>query len=132
MKKSNITLLIVALVLISTIAWYLNTNNIFGFQEIISFGVIAVLIGFGFYLGLSQLKSERRGEPAEDELSKKIMQKASSLSFYVSIYFWLSIGYFSDRTDLEAHTLIGAGILGMALIFFICWIIIRFRGIKDV
>jgi hypothetical protein len=132
MKRSTITLLIVALIIISSVAWYLNTNNIFGFQEIISFGVVATLIGFGFYLGLSQLKSEKRGEPVEDELSKKIMQKASSLSFYISIYFWLAIGYFSDRTDLEAHTLIGTGILGMALIFFTCWIIIRFKGIKDV
>jgi hypothetical protein len=132
MNSSNITLLIVALVLISTIAWYLNTNNIFGFQEIISFGVIAILIGFGFFIGLSQLKSEKRGEPVEDELSKKIMQKASSLSFYISICFWLAVGYFSDKTDLASHTLIGAGILGMAVIFFICWIIIRFKGIKDV
>lgn len=37
----------------------------------------------------------------------------------------------SDKLDFEAHTLIAAGILGMAVIFAICWLIVNFTGIKN-
>jgi hypothetical protein len=90
-----------------------------------------ILIGFGAFFGLSRLRSAKRGEPPEDELSKKILQKASSVSYYISIYMWLGFGYLSDKTKIESHTLIGAGILGMAILFFACWIFYKIRGMKD-
>ena len=59
------------------------------------------------------------------------MQKTSSLSFYISLYLWLAIMYFSDKIDFETHTVIGAGILGMAVVFVICWLVFNFRGIRN-
>lgn len=131
MKKSYLALIISVLVLLTTILWFLNTKKPMSVPEITQFGVIFVLIGFGVYVGLTRLKSEKRGEPAEDELSKKILQKASSTSYYISIYMWLAFMYICDKTKLETHTLIGAGILGMAILFFACWINYKVRGMKD-
>ena len=39
--------------------------------------------------------------------------------------------YYSDKTTLENHTLIGTGILGMAIIFAVTWVVIQFRGVKN-
>jgi ABC-type transport system involved in multi-copper enzyme maturation permease subunit len=131
MKKSYLALVISAVVFITAIIWFLSINKPISVAEISQFGVISVLIGFGIYAGLTRLKSEKRGEPAEDEMSKRVLQKASSSSYYISIYMWLAVGYVSDKTKLETHTLIGAGILGMAILFFICYIFYKVRGLKD-
>ena len=131
MKKSYLALIISALVLATAILWAVSSKTTLTLAGITQFSIILVLAGFGAYLGLSRLKSERRGEPSEDEMSKKIMVKTSSTSFYISIYAWLAIMYYSDKTKLETHTLIGAGILGMAVIFFVCWIFYKIRGMKD-
>jgi len=39
--------------------------------------------------------------------------------------------YFSDRIELENHSLIGMGILGMAVVFAISWLVIYFGGINN-
>jgi peptidoglycan/LPS O-acetylase OafA/YrhL len=131
MKKSYLAIIISTLVLAPTIIWLISTKTSLAFPGITQFGIILVLIGFGVFVGLTRLKSDKRGEPAEDELSKKILQKASSVSYYISLYLWLGIMYYSDKTTIETHTLIGAGILGMAVIFFISWLFYKIRGMKD-
>lgn len=131
MKKSYLALIISALVFLTTILWLFKTKKPMSVPEITQIGVILVLIGFGVYVGLTRLISEKRGEPVEDELSKRILQKASSTSYYISIYMWLAFMYISDKTKMETHTLIGAGILGMAILFFVCWIVYKVWGMKD-
>jgi hypothetical protein len=59
------------------------------------------------------------------------MQKTAAWSYYVSLYLWLAIMYLSDKFKYETHTIIGAGILGMAVIFAICWLVFNFRGIRN-
>ena len=103
----------------------------FSLKEIVPYMVIILIIGFALFAGFKRLMSARRGEPSEDELSKKILVKASSVSYYISIYLWLIIMYLSDKTKMENHTLVGAGILGMALTFALCWVIIYFRGLRN-
>jgi len=82
-------------------------------------------------VGVSRLKSERKGLPAEDELSRKLLTKASSISFYASLYYLLILGYLSDRIKLENHSLIGVGIIGMAILFVISWIFFKIKGLKN-
>ena len=38
--------------------------------------------------------------------------------------------YISDRVKWESHTLVGAGILGMAIIFLLSWVWTKFFGVK--
>jgi hypothetical protein len=131
MKKSYLVLIISAIVLATTILWVISSKTTLSLGGIVQFSIILVLVGFGVYVGLSRLKSEKLGQPAEDELSKKILQKASSTSYYISLYIWLGVMYYSDKTKLETHSLIGAGILGMAVTFCVCWIFYKLRGMKD-
>ena len=131
MKKSVIIFVIAALVLLATFLWMLSSYGDFKTNDPGSFIVIILLVAFALFIGFKRLSSARRGEPAEDELSKKVMQKTASLSYYISIYMWLIIGYFSEKLGYETHTLIGAGIIGMAITFAVCWLIVNFRGIKN-
>lgn len=132
MKNIVVGFVISALVLVSLLIWALQGHFSGNLREILQAGIVLVLVGFAVYLGVSRLRSRLRREPAEDELSKKVMTRASSLAFYVSIYFWLFIMYISDRTSLEAHSLVGGGILGMAVIFLLCWLGVKAFGTKDV
>ncbi len=131
MKKSVIIFMIAALVLLATVLWILSLSGVLKTNYLGSILIVFLLVVFALFIGFKRLGSARRGEPAEDELSKKVMQKSASLSYYISIYMWLIIGYFSERLDYETHTVIGAGIIGMAIIFAICWLIFNFRGIKN-
>jgi len=131
MKKTVLVFVVTALVLISTGLWYFSTNEPLKPYDLLTFGIIIMVVSFALFLGFKRLTSAKRGEPAEDELSKKIMRKASSVSYYISLYLWLAIGYFSEKINYETHTIIGAGILGMAVIFGICWLVINFSGIKN-
>jgi hypothetical protein len=131
MKKTIVSFIISALVLASLALWALKGHLAGNAKEIVMAGIVLVLVGFAVYLGVSRLHSHQRQEPAEDELSKKIMTRASSLAYYVSIYLWLFVMYISDKTTLEAHSLVGAGILGMAVVFLLCWIGVKAAGVKN-
>jgi peptidoglycan/LPS O-acetylase OafA/YrhL len=132
MKRSNLALIISGLVILAAILWFVRSEKPVNVAGIAQIGIILILTGFGIYVGISRLKSEKRGEPAEDELSKKILQKASSKSYYISLYMWLVFMYLSDKLKWETNTLVGAGIVGMAILFLVCWVIFKIKGVKDV
>jgi peptidoglycan/LPS O-acetylase OafA/YrhL len=131
MKKAVIVFIVAALVLITCGIWFFSAKTKVNPIDILSFGIIILVVSFAIFFGFKRLTGARRGEPDEDELSKRILQRASSTAYYISLYMWLVFIYLSDKIKLETHTLIGAGILGMAIIFCICWIIFNFRGIKN-
>ena len=59
------------------------------------------------------------------------MVKASSLSYFISLYLWVFVIYISDRVAVDIEVLIGSGVLGMAIIFTICWLILKFKGVRN-
>ena len=130
MKKGIFAFILAALVLITTGLWFFSNHHKVNLAEITGLVVIILVVAFAVFAGYKRLASARRGEPPEDEMSKKVMQKTASLSFYISLYLWLVIGYISDKLDYETHTFIGAGIVGMAIIFALCWIVFSVRGDK--
>jgi peptidoglycan/LPS O-acetylase OafA/YrhL len=130
MKRAILVFVLAALVLLTVGLWISSSTELKP-MDLVTFGIIIIVVAFAVFVGFKRLSSTRRGEPAEDELSKKVMQKTSSLSYYISLYLWLAIMYFSDRFKYETHTVIGAGILGMAITFAICWIVINFRGVRN-
>jgi len=131
MKKSVIVIIIAAMVFITTFIWIFSGSGPVKPMELVNLGVIVIVVLFALFFGYKRLSSARKGEPTEDELSKKVMQKTSSLSYYISIYLWLALMYFSEKLNYEAHTIIGAGILGMAIVFAVCWLVFNFRGIRN-
>lgn len=131
MKKIVYPFILLLLVIITSGLWFSYSSETFSFKKMSPFLILIFVIGFAVFIGIKRLLSFKRGEPVEDELSKKILTKASSVSFYVSIYLWLFIMYYSDKTELESHTIIGMGILGMSIIFAIAWLVTYLRGIKN-
>jgi peptidoglycan/LPS O-acetylase OafA/YrhL len=130
MKKTISIFVIIGLLVLALILWIMKTRTI-TYQDILMFGGLLVVVGFAVFIGINRIKSVIQKEPFEDELSKKIMTKASSISYYISIYLWLIIMYFSDKMTLESHSLIGAGILGMAIIFLLSWIGVKMFGVAN-
>lgn len=131
MKRTILVFVISALVLASTALWFFTSSTALKTLDILQFGVILVLVGFGLFFGFKRLTSVKRGEPVEDELSKKVVQKAAAISYFISIYLWLLVMYLTDKVNLEAHVLVGAGIMAMAVIFAVSWLVINFSGIKN-
>jgi len=131
MKKGFLALLVSVLVVAATVVWFFIVEKPIPATEIINFGVIVVLVGFGLYFAYRRFSSANRGEPQEDELSKKIMQKTAAWSYYISLFMWLFMGWISDRLSMDMGEVIGTGILGMAVIFFGCWIAVKLRGIRN-
>jgi len=130
MKRGLIAIAVSLLVLGSAAFWFFGTgDHKIGF-EIVSFGVIIVLVGFGLLFAYRRLSAAHRGEPVEDELSKKIIQKTAAWAYYISLYMWVFMIWLKDRVALDTEQILGAGILSMAVIFFVCWIIIRARGLS--
>jgi len=130
--KTSFLILLIGVVIISLGAWvYYSKNDSLEIADLMQYGILLVLVAFALMIGLSRLRSERRGEPAEDELSKKIMQQAASTAFYVSLYWWLILSYVSENWDMETGSVIGRGILGMAIIFVLSWFYVKMKGVKS-
>ena len=131
MKKTILVFVIAAMILISAGIWFFTSSEKLSLADIISFAVITLVLAFAIVFGFKRLASAKRGEPVEDELSKKVMQKTAAWSYYISIYLWLFIMYVQDKVRLETHTIIGSGILGMAVVFVLCWLVIHFKGLRN-
>ena len=128
MKNSIVMIVLVILVIISSILWFVSAKEMVDLIDLLSAGIVLILVVFALYVAIQRIRSIKKGEPAEDELSKSIMLRASSVSFYISIYLWLAVMYFSDHINLESHSMIGMGILGMAITFFLSWLVIKLKG----
>lgn len=131
MKRSYVIFAVSFLVLLSVGLWLISSEWSFEFSEYIHFAIIIFIVGCATFLAISRYRSEKRGEPSEDEMSKQMLQKASSISFFISIYLWLVIMYIADKSEMESDLLFGWGILGMALIFALSWIVIYLKGMKS-
>mgnify|MGYP001227105616 CR=1 FL=1 len=131
MKKAVIIFIVAALVIAAAILWLMSSSVNFKPSDVTSYAVLILVVGFALFIGFKKLSSARKGEPVEDEMSKKVMRKTAAYSYYISLYLWLVLMYFSDKVEYEAHTVIGAGILGMALVFTLCWLVFNFRGVRN-
>lgn len=131
MKRAVIALVVSLAVLVTTALWFFKVEKTISGTEIVTFGTIIVLVGFGLFFACRRFTGASRGEPAEDELSKKVMQKTAAWSYYISLYMWVFMIWLKDRITLDTEEVLGAGILSMAVIFFLCWIVIRLRGIRN-
>jgi peptidoglycan/LPS O-acetylase OafA/YrhL len=130
--KTSFVILLIGVVALSLGAWvYYSKNDSLEIADLMQYAIIVVLVAFALIIGIRRLKSERRGEPAEDELSKKIMQRATSTAFYVSLYWWLIMSYLSENWEMETGSVIGRGIMGMALIFVLSWFFYKMKGVES-
>lgn len=127
--KREISMIVLSIVVIfGIVLWFSSVSRPIGIGDIILYGCISILVIFALVVAFNRIKAIKAGLPAEDELSTKIKQKAAAWSYYVSLYWWLVIMYFSDKFKLEMNALIGVGLIGMAVLFGIFWAYFNFKG----
>ena len=131
MKKIIIIFELAAILVLIASLWILIAHFNGDFQDILTISIVTIFVGFAIFIGFDRIRSIKSKEPCEDELSKKIMTKASSLAFYISVFFWVFLMFISSSTTMETHSLIGTGIMGMSLIFFLSWAGVKFFGFKN-
>lgn len=131
MKKAIIVFIVTGLVLLTAVLWYFSSPAGFNTMDLLHGGIILILLGFAVFVGFKRLSNARRGEPAEDELSKKILQKTAALSYYVSLYIWVFLIFLKDRVSFDTEELLGTGVLAMAVTFGITWLVLNFTGIRN-
>jgi len=131
MKRGFLALLVSVLVLGAAALWFFTAEKSVSATGVIEFGIIIVLVGFGFYFAFRRFSSATRGEPLEDELSKKMIQQTAAWSYYISLYMWVFMIWLKDKVALDTDEVLGAGILSMAVIFLACWIAIKLRGLRN-
>ena len=130
--KKIIFILIIALVIIGgVIVWITNSNEPISLSNSVQIGIILVLVIFAIGIAYSKIGSLKKGLPSEDEFSKKFLKFAAARAYYFSLYLWLGILYLNSSGNYDPENLFGAGILGMALLFGIHWLILKYTGIKD-
>lgn len=106
--------------------WLIFNNDQMNTQEILMIGALVLVVGFALFLAFRRLRDAKENLPTEDEMSKKLMRHGTSTAYYISLFMWLGVMYLSDKTKLECHSLIGAGIMGMAIAFALGWIYHRY------
>lgn len=126
MKKTIVIALIAIMVVVTFVLWILNTKLSFDFGTVLMILIPVVILAFAVIRVVQGMSDARNQMPAEDELSKMIMLRTGYTAFQLSLFLWLAIGSVEDRINLEGHTIIGAGILGMAILFALSWIYHRF------
>ncbi|MBA7562682.1 hypothetical protein ES708_04335 [subsurface metagenome] len=132
MKKVFLPIFILTWVLVLSGLWIVQaSNSTSSVLEYVFIGVILVLFILGGYFGYGRIKRKKQGLPEDDELSRKIAQKAAAISYYLSLFLWLVLIYIQSHVIINIKWLFSTGMIGMAIIFIISWVIINNRGIKD-
>lgn len=122
MRKAIVISVLAVLVTGTMLFWLFNSETTITGHRSIMLGAQVVILIFAVLVVLKKWTAKKQNLPAEDEMSKQILQRGAATSYYVSIYMWLAFMFFEERIDLERSTLIGAGIMGMAVIFGLSWL----------
>lgn len=131
MKKSVISFCVSGLVLASLAIWQIQSAGANETGELLQFAIIILLVSVGVYVGLKRLRSARAGEPDEDEMTKKILEKSAAISFKVSLFLWLALMYVADKGIYETDVVFGWGIIGMGVVFVVSALVLTKVGIKE-
>lgn len=132
MRRAIIIAVISLLVVGTFVVWIVNTERAsenklsIDATSILMVAVAVVVLIYAVLVVVKRIRDAKNHLPSEDEMSKKILRRGAATSYYSSLYLWLVIMFFEERIDLERSSLIGAGILGMAIIYALSWLFHRF------
>jgi hypothetical protein len=134
MKRIFLPLFIVTYAVILSGILILQTGSLedsrnYLFTEYFYVGIISIFFILAIYIGYKRMKRKKEGFPEEDELIRKIAQKAAAASFYLSLFLWLALIYIQDRSDADIRIFIGYGMIGMALIFVFSRFFYQYKGL---
>ncbi len=118
---------IVLLVVISTAGLYVFSA---GFEPgSISVAVIMLIIaGLAAFVLVGRARSIRRGLPAQDEFTKRTMQRAGYYTWLVTIYLTLAVSYLSDEYGIIGRHVGYSIIIGSSIMFFVFYLWFNRKG----
>jgi len=98
--------------------------------EIMYVIMLTILFGLGVILLMRRSRELKMGLPAEDELSRQILNKAGSITFFISLLIWLILLYIEVHNiiDTEERFLFSFGIIAVCFVFLISWTVMSFSG----
>ena len=111
--------------------WVYMVKEPFDTVGYLIFGLSVFMICFGIYFKVQSYKNQKIGLTPDDELSKRIKEKATAKAFNISFYMWLFIILFVKDIEPKVKIIMGFGLLGMALVFFLNWFYYSKVGISD-
>lgn len=91
---------------------------------VLSFSIVLVVAILGIIFLKRRYNDLKTGQPTVDERARKVEVTAGYYSYLISLYMWLAIMFVNDS---EANTLIGRGIVGMAVIFAASWAVFNWK-----
>lgn len=108
-------------------------TDLIGGAGILALGVAGIVVAV--WLFIRERRKISSGLPMQDERSKLMFQKATSYSFYTTLYFLLMLSIFSDEAWLrETITVYRALMLGLAEMVLACFVFLayfHFRGVPE-
>lgn len=128
MRKAIFIFATVALVIGGMVTYYIYGDFEMNKQELVMLIGLVLVISFAILLAVRRIRSIKKNQPPEDELSKVVLKRASSAAFYISLYSWIAVMFLSEKVEMEVSTLIGAGIMLMAVEFALAWVYFNFFG----
>ncbi len=111
--------------------WVYKAKEPFDTAGYFIFGLSMLMIAFGVYFKIQSYKNEKAGLTSDDELSKRIKEKAAAKAFVISVYMWVFVILFLLGAEPRVKIIIGFGLLGMVLIFFLNWFYYSKVGISN-
>ncbi len=125
----------VAVMVLLGMAVYLMSGIPPTFDEIMLSVIVTVVVVLAFVVIIKRFKSYKAGLPAEDEMSKKIFQKAGYYAWLFAIYAALISRFMGEEVAERTGdwSLVGtymtvAVILGSALFFFVTYFYFSRKG----
>ena len=126
MKKSYKVLFIVSLLVVLAIVGSLVAmKKVPSIESIFIVAVIVILAVIFVVKSVRDAKDEKKGLTIEDERSRKVSLLAGAKSFKITIWYLLILMWISNVLEivpLSSELSLGAGILGMAIIYGITWL----------
>ena len=98
--------------------------------EYIYVGVIMCFFILSNVFWYKRIQRIRKKLPTDDELSKMVDQKSAGLAYYSSIILWLCLILLQLLFNIEMKWIIAFGVIGMAFLYVICWIVIYNKTYK--
>jgi len=90
--------------------------------------MLTILFGLGLVLLSKRSRDVKMGLATDDELSRMIMHKSGSVTFFSSLLIWIIILFLEVHTNIESRLLIAFAIVTICIVFIIFWLIFNFLG----
>ncbi len=129
--KSLISFISPALGLTLLVLWIFMAKEPFDSIGYLIFALSVFMICFGIYFKVQSYKNQKIGLTSDDELSNRIKERATAKAFNISFYMWLFMILFVKDIEPKVKIIMGFGLLGMALVFFLNWLYYSKVGISD-